>query len=233
VTLLPLGAAPAFAQETFLGQPCVEPAPPVDFADRGEIAEVHLAAVDCAVAEGLVRGMDQDGRRFYRPADSVPRDQLATMVVNTLRAGGHTLPAPSDQGFTDIADNVHRESINILAEIGVVKGVTPDRYAPRQFVRRDQMATFLVQAAEFTYGGDQLDGNVAEFEGGDEEAGFVDVLSTNIHSRNIAAANQLIGVATGRTETMYAPEGETRRDQMASFIVRTLDVTALPESTLD
>jgi hypothetical protein len=132
--LLPLGPGAASAQ-TFLGQPCVDPAPPAQFADRDQIAAVHLPAVDCAVAEGLVIGLDEDGRRVYRPADDVPRDQLATMVVNTLEAGGYTLPAPSDQGFTDIGDNVHRDSINVLAEIGVVKGVTDSRYDPLEPVR--------------------------------------------------------------------------------------------------
>ena len=236
LTLLPLGAGSASA-ETFLGQPCVEPAPPADFADRGDIREVHLPAVDCAVAENLVLGFDEGDGRRYRPGDSVPRDQLATMVVNTLRAGGFPLPAPTDQGFTDISDSVHRDEINILSAIGVVNGVTDSRYDPRTPVRRDQMATFLVQAAEFAYGfpgsPDQLDGNVSEFAGGDESADFVDVLPTNTHSQNIAAANRLLGVATGTTETTYEPMESTRRDHMASFIVRLLDVTALPDSTLD
>ncbi len=235
LSLLPLAPGSASAQDTFLdpANPCVDPAPPADFADRGEIAEIHLSAVDCAVAERLLKGFDQDGRRFYRPADSVPRDQLATMLVNTLREGGYGLPAASDQGFTDIEGNTHRDAINILAAIGVVNGVSDDRYEPRLFVRRDQMASLLVQAAEYAYDSDQLDGNVAEFEGGNESSGFVDVPSTNIHDRNIAAANQLIGVATGRSETMYAPEAETRRDQMASFIVRLFDVTQLPDTTLE
>ncbi len=235
LSLLPLAPGSASAQDTFLdpANPCVDPAPPADFADRGEIAQVHLSAVDCAVAERLVKGMDQEGRRVYRPADSVFRDQLATMLVNTLREGGYALPAASDQGFTDLENNVHRDNINILAAIGVVNGVTGDRYAPRLFVRRDQMASLLVQAAEFAYEGDQLDGNVAEFEGGDESSRFADVPPTNVHDRNIAAAKQLIGVATGRSDTMYAPAAETRRDQMASFLVRLFDVTQLPDTTLE
>ena len=232
LTLLPLGAGTASA-ETFLGQPCVDPAPPAAFADRDQIAEVHLAAVDCAVAQDLVLGFGEGEGRTYRPADSVPRDQLATMVVNTLRAGGFPLPAPTDQGFTDIEGNTHRDNINILAAINVVNGKTPDRYDPTTPVRRDQMATFLVQAAEFAYEGDTLDGNVSEFEGGDESADFTDVLPTNTHSQNIAAADELLGVVTGTSETTYEPMMSTRRDQMASFIVRLLDVTALPDSTLD
>jgi capsular polysaccharide biosynthesis protein len=113
LTLLPLGAGTAHAQ-TFIGQPCVDPAPPAQFADRAQIAPVHLPSVDCAVAEGVVVGRGGS----YFPAEAVPRDQLATMVVNTLRAGGFELPAPTDQGFTDIAGNVHRDSINVLAQIG-------------------------------------------------------------------------------------------------------------------
>ena len=74
-------------------------------------------------------------------------------------------------------------------------------------------------------GGDELDGNVVD------PPAFVDVPPTHVHRENIFAAVRLIGVAEGRSETMYNPSEFTRRDQMASFVVRLLDVTALPDST--
>jgi len=99
-------------------------------------------------------------------------------------------------------------------------------------VRRDQMASFVVRAANFAYMNeagvkDELRGNTSE----GYVFPFVDVLPTNPHRDAIAAADDLIGVTGGRTATMYDPASSTRRDQMASFVIRLLDVTAIPEST--
>ena len=225
LSLLPLGAGSASAQ-SFIdpNDPCIGQPPPVPFADREEILDIHLPSVDCAVFRGIATGRVEDGRRFYRPAQSVPRDQMASLIMRTLVSAGYDLPAPKDTGFNDVEpDNPHAPAISMLRQIDVVQGTTQTTYAPHQPVRRDQMASFLVRAAEFAYEGDQLDGNVVN------PPNFVDVLPTNVHRENIFAADRLIGVATGRTETMYNPNDETRRDQMASFVVRLLDVTILPE----
>ena len=225
--LLPLGAGSASAQ-SFIdpANPCTVPSPPAEFADRGEILEVHLPNVDCAVAQGIAMGVDEGGQRFYRPALDIPRDQLASLMARTLEAGGYELPAPQDTGFSDVAaSSVHAPAISQLKQIGVILGTSETTYAPSAPVQRDQMASLLVRAAEFAYGGDMLDGNVTD------PPTFVDVLPNNVHAENIAAAVRLIGVAEGKSETTYDPGAFTRRDQMASFVVRLLDVTALPDST--
>ena len=228
LALLPFGAGPATAQ-SFIdpAAPCTIPSPPADFADRGEIIPVHLPNVDCAVAQGIAMGVEENGQRFYQPAKNIPRDQLASLMARALVAGGYELPAPQDTGFSDVDESsVHAPAISQLKQIGVALGTSDTTYAPGRPVQRDQMASFLVRSAEFAYEGDELDGNVVE------PPNFVDVLPTNVHRENIFAAVRLIGVAEGRSDTMYNPGDFTRRDQMASFIVRFLDVTALPDTTL-
>jgi hypothetical protein len=229
LSMLPFGAGAASAQ-SFIdpANPCTVSSPPADFADRGEIIPVHLPNVDCAVAQDIARGMEEDGQRFYRPARNIPRDQLASLMARALVAGGYELPAPRDTGFSDVDENsVHAPAISQLKQIGVILGTSETTYSPSEPVQRDQMASLLVRGAEFAYEGDELDGNVTE------PPNFVDVLPTNVHRENIFAAVRLIGVAEGRSETMYNPGDFTRRDQMASFIVRFLDVTALPDTTVE
>lgn len=226
LSLLPLAAGPAAAEESFINSadPCIGQPPAFPFADREEILDIHLPAVDCAVFRNIATGRDEGGQRFYRPAQTIPRDQMASLIMRTLVAGGYQLPAPQDPGFSDVErDNPHAPAISMLRQIDVVEGTTETTYAPHQPVRRDQMASFLVRAAEFAYEGDELDGNVVD------PPNFVDVPPSNVHRENIFAAVRLIGVASGRTETMYNPDQGTRRDQMASFVVRLLDVTILPD----
>ena len=220
-SLMVLGTGSASA-ESFLdpADPCIGAPPPAPFSDRAAIPEVHRLNVDCAAREGITKG--QSGGAF-NPGGTVTRAQMASFIARTLVAGGHTLPAPSDQGFTDIASSVHKDAINQLAALDITLGVTSDRYVPDAPVKRDQMASFVVRAAEFAYEGDMLDGNTTM------AFPFTDVPESNVHRANIHAAQELIGVAEGRTSTTYAPGESTTRAQMATFVIRLLDVTLIPQ----
>jgi hypothetical protein len=229
--MLPLGAGAASAQ-SFLeeGNVCTVPAPPAQFADRAEILSVHIAQVDCAVAQKIAFG--REGNR-YEPAADMRRDQMASLIARTLEAGGFTLPAAQPSQFRDVPEgSTHDDRISQLVQIGVIVGKTADIYAPAESVRRDQMASFMVRAANYAYmneagQNDELRGNTSP----GYVFPFVDVLPTNPHRESIAAGNDLIEVVQGRSETMYDPASPTRRDQMATFVIRLLDVTAIPEST--
>lgn len=227
--MLPFGAGAASAQ-SFIdpADPCIGTPPPAQFADRDQIIPVHLDNVDCAVFRDIARGVEEGGQRFYRPAQNIPRDQMATLVMRTLVAAGYELPAPQDTGFSDVDEgNVHAPAISMLKQIGVVNGTSATTYSPTDPVQRDQMASFLVRAAEYAYEGDELDGAVVD------PPTFADVPPTNVHRENIFAAVRLIGVAEGSSDTIYNPNDFTRRDQMASFVTRLLDVTLLPDLALE
>lgn len=229
--MLPLGTGSASAQ-SFLeeGNVCTIPAPPAQFADRAQILGVHLAQVDCAVAQKIAFGRN-DNR--YEPAADMRRDQMASLIARTLEAGGFDLPAPKASQFSDVPEgSTHDDRISQLVQIGVVLGKTADIFAPTEAVRRDQMASFMVRAANYAYmneagQNDELRGNTSP----GYVFPFVDVLPTNPHRDSIAAGNDLIEVVQGRSATMYDPASPTRRDQMATFVIRLLDVTAIPEST--
>lgn len=213
-------ALPARAQGVDLldpADPCVVPADPAPYADRGEISRTHVLSVDCTFELEVSRGRMRDGKRFFDPDDTTRRDAMATFIVQTLEAAGYTLPEASSQGFRDIADNTHRNNINRLAAAGIVNGTSETTYSPRQVVRRDQMASFLLQAATFAYNGTEFEAVVAP--------NFVDVLPTNVHRANIFAAHDLFGLVQGRSDTQYNPRQPTPREQMATFLTRLVDIT--------
>jgi len=211
--------APATAQ-SFLdpADPCppgveVEPAP---FTDRSSIRETHLLNVDCLAALEVALGWPSGE---FRPDASTQRDQMASFIVRSLEAAGYDLPAASDQGFTDVPDgNTHSDNINILAQIGVTKGRTATTFTPTAPVRRDQMASFILRAAEFAF----------DDEGGlnaTQPNPFEDVPASNVHADNIAAASELLGLTVGTSETTFTPQRPTLRGEMATFLVRLIDIT--------
>ena len=217
------GLALATTASAASGQPrglpeelCPPNPPPADYLDREEIASYHVEAADCLALLGVARGYGSDEGAVFRPEGEVRRDEMAAFIARSLRTAGVDLPAPSGNPFTDVTDgNVHAEAIRQLAEIGVTKGVGGGRYAPDTAVPRDQMATFLIRAAAVEAGVEPED-----LQGGDSP--FRDVSTSTAHWPSIEGAYEL-GITTGTAAHRYSPEAPVTREQMASFLARTLD----------
>lgn len=183
------------------------------FSDRSVIPPAHRPNVDCAVHHAIVQGF-ADGT--FRPALDVRRDQMASLISGTLEAAGVELPEAGDAGFTDVPDDSpHAEAIARLAAAGIVQGspgdLPPDAYGPALPVRRDQMASFLIRAAEEATGEQWTS----------QTQGFDDVPPSNAHVASVNAAAER-GLATGFSDGTFRPDAGVRRDQTASFTVRLL-----------
>ena len=123
--------------------------------------------------------------------------------------------APED-GFTDVPDtNVHEAAVDCLKFLGITEGGPqglPDtQYGPALDVTRGQMASFLARL--ITRAGVELP------EGADDA--FDDDDGTT-HEENI---NKLFeaGIVEGFEDGTYREGDPVRRDQMASFLLRTYD----------
>lgn len=191
---------------------CPDPVnPPAPFTDRMQIPEVHRLNVDCAFNNNITEGHTD---QTFRPSVIVRRDQFASFMVRTLRAADVDLPAPSDQGFTDIGGNTHEDNINIIAQTGITVGTTATTYSPSLQLRRDQIASFVLRAAAYI--------EDVPLERLQRDTGpFGDVPPGNVHAPNINGARAL-NLTIGRTAGTYEPRNGTRRDQMASFLIRLL-----------
>ena len=180
----------------------------------------HGAAVDCVVWWQVARGTSAT---TYAPGAGVTRAQMAAFMARLLTAAGVELPAEPADNFDDDDGSPHEPAINQLAELGVVGGVGEGRYDPGATVSRAQMATFLVRAVELA-----SDGTLAA---GDDAFADDDRSPHEANIDKVAAAGLATGVSTGR----YDPSAGVRRDQMGSFVARTLDLlvedgTASPPS---
>ena len=165
--------------------------------DDGSIHEPDIQAI----AEiGITQGC---GPNLYCPADVVTREQMASFLVRALG-----LQPLASGPFTDLNPNVHVGDINALAAAGITLGCDANRFCPSDPVQRDQMASFLTRAFELAPA---------------SSAGFIDVPANNPHAADIdsiAAAGITVGCGTGS----YCPTNAVRRDQMASFLTRSLQL---------
>lgn len=121
----------------------------------------------------------------------------------------------ADAEFVDVRlGNVHAPNIYAVAAAGITTGVTADTFAPDRELPGDQMASLLVRAF-----GD------AAFPTGTRGAVdfFIDVDPDNVHADNIYLVAD-VGVSTGTSANTYDPSGIVKRDQMASLLMRTIDL---------
>jgi hypothetical protein len=176
----------------------------------GQNAQFRLA-INCLAALGITTGQSSTE---FNPTGSITRAQFAQFLFrlgNLVEFDWDTTGA----GFEDLGgvSGEARNAINALRNAGVVNGVTEDMYNPLGQVRRDQMATFLVQFYENVLG-DEMPGNATN--------AFMDD-NGNVHEANInaiAAADIADGVAAGQ----YAPNRPVTRAQMAAFVAREIQV---------
>lgn len=178
---------------------------PVGFSDVS--GGSHAGNIGCVAGFGIALGQ-RDGT--YRPLGDVRRDQMASFLARMLDVAGVELPSSPSSAFPDTRGNTHARAIDQLAELGVLQGRRDGTYGPGDTVTRAQMASFLVRSIEEVLGRELTAGD-SPFEDTDG----------SVHEEAIAIVAEL-RIALGRTATTYAPNDDVRRDQMASFIARTL-----------
>ena len=118
--------------------------------------------------------------------------------------------------FLDIDDSVHADNILRLAELGITGGCEPGLYCPDNAVTRAQMATFLVRAL----GLDPLESDSFDDDNGSTHEANIEAL---------AAAEITLGCG----DRAYCPNDGVNRAQMATFLVRALDLAASGTDSFD
>lgn len=163
----------------------------------------HEGMIEAIAALGITLGC---GGTLYCPDDPVTRGQMASFLARAFK-----LPATTIDHFDDDNGSTHETNINAIAEAGIAAGFADGTYRPDDTVTRAQMGSFLARAM----GLDPVPGDR-----------FADVSGT--HEPNInAIADAGVTLGCNADGTLYCPADPVRRDQMASFLGRGLDLTAM------
>lgn len=168
---------------------------------------VHEATIACMAWWLLTTGT---GPGTYAPDRPVRRDQMATFLARLLYVSGVPFPSDPPDAFPDDDSSVHEPLINAMAAIGVIGGQTDGTFRPSSSVSRGQMAAFLARALPLVTGAALL--NTTDY--------FADDSGTT-HELAINQITEAL-VAGGTADGSYQPGAPVRRDQMASFLARTL-----------
>lgn len=156
--------------------------------------------------EGITFGCDDDGN--YCPTEAVNRAQMATFIARAL-----DLTPVGPNPFSDVSDGgTHTPNIIAVAEAGITFGCNSEgtAFCPDEIISREQMASFLARAFGLTPVG---------------ENPFGDVANSGAHTPNIIAVAEA-GITFGCNSegTEYCPNDDVNRAQMASFIIRAINL---------
>jgi hypothetical protein len=197
-------------------------AAPAPFVDRDDIAVVHRDAVDCLWHVGIALGqVDGDGHRRFAPRSRITRAQFAAMVHRILTEWDEDadLPAPRRPRFDDVPEgHTFDTEIHVLEQTGIVRGTTSSTFVPAAPVRRDQTASLLRRAAEWSTG------RSLSVQAGP----YYRDLGGNAHRESIDVAFEhgiMAGIRRpcGDGGGVFSPERPTERQQAASVLVRAIE----------
>jgi glucose/arabinose dehydrogenase len=200
------------------------------------IAEYTHVSGNCSVTGGFVyRGSTQpdlvgqyvladycSGRIWTIPAAGTTLTQRLQVGINISSFGesesgelyatdltGGRLYRVVAPPFSDVTQSLFLDDINWIYYAGITSGCGGVKYCPTEHVTREQMASFLVRALG-------LPGTSTDFFTDDESSPHESDIN------RLAAA----GITTGCTATTFCPTERVRREQMASFLARALDLPA-------
>jgi Tol biopolymer transport system component/plastocyanin len=199
----------------------------------GDIRKVNVAT---NADSGVITGVDGTGDSAPRPDGltspwevAFVTDALGTLDIAIGNSGGSTnltaaydatVFGPSIQPIpafplVDARFSTFEGDIEWAHEEGITSGCSAERYCPDDLVTRAQMASFLVRALGLS---------------GTPPDAFVDD-ETSSHEADInrlAAA----GITSGcnAAQHLYCPNANVRRDEMASFLARALELTGTPQN---
>jgi hypothetical protein len=157
--------------------------------------------------EALLEACEEEGFEHIQDAVFHIRDHSGVL-------GTSCPPETPEADYTDRdgIPPVHQRNVDCTTHRGITQGYTDGTYRPRNAVRRDQMASFIVRTVE------EADGTPTMPSPEDSDDEFEDI-DGNTHEDRIRQAFAA-GITEGRTNTQYAPNRNIRRDQIASFVLR-------------
>jgi hypothetical protein len=189
----------------------------VEAAGFDDVEGTHADAIECLAWYDITQGRTANR---YDPAAAVKRANMAVFLARTIGyVDSSALPNPpaDPDPFDDVDPQAFAgPQIAQLAELQVAQGRTATTYEPGLNVTRAQMASFVARTL----------GVLGADTAGHQSCTFTDEASIpQPHRANVHALCGL-GIAVGAVDGSFDPNGDIRRDQMAAYLTRALDVLA-------
>ena len=177
--------------------------------DDGNFHEPNIEAI----AElGITLGCNPPDNDRYCPSDPVTRSEMSAFIIRAL--GEDVTTAPHEDRFPDVSSDAwYSQSVERLAALGITLGYDDGTYRPSSIVTRAEMAAFLTRAF------------IAQSDIVTATGAFEDVPTTAWYA-DFSETLLVEGITAGcfPDPLRYCPDDQVLRDQIASFIARSLGI---------
>ena len=186
------------------------------FTDVNDPSQYYFDAVNIMYAYGITNGCSAVPLEFC-PNEDTTRGQMAVFIVRSVLGGDNFTYSPTPY-FTDVPPSYEFfKWIQKLKELGITNGCTATTYCPNDDVTRGQMAAFVIRArygptATFNYPTTPY---------------FTDVPPTYLFFADVQKMAE-VGITNGCSTTLFCPNDNITRGQMAVFVVRGMLNQLLP-----
>ena len=202
----------------------------VDASDFTDVPASHANTgdIDCIAYYGITQGTSAT---TYSPLMAVTREHMALFLTRLAGRVGIEMASDPDNPFTDTGDLSEKSQTAIaqLADLGITQGTSATTFSPGDNVRRDHMALFvskLMNLMNPASDGDDEDGDwgytPSDVVDNDQEedigSPFTDLGPTTKSAYDAITHLYELGVASGISDTAYAPSALITRAAMAKFM---------------
>jgi len=161
-------------------------------------------AINTLAADGIIKGTTVS---TYSPANNITRADFALLLVRAFK-----LRSDNAENFADVsASDYFASELAVARNTGVVNGVGDNRFAPRNFITRQDMMVITYRA---------LTNLGFEFKGG--EVDYPDYALVAEYAKEAVAALISSGLVNGKN-SIIVPTDYTTRAEVAVLIKRILD----------
>lgn len=217
----------AFATGSFPGNQTAKPPAPIDVTKACPPSQVPNAgftdisgdffkdAINCIAAYNVTKG---ETATTYGPNDPVNRGQMAAFFYRIGQQANYAWNTANGHQYTDV-DNANipaefKTAIYALTNAGIVSGFGDGTFRPTALVTRGQMSKFIALTLSKITGQTSSPAGSNDYFSDDDGSVFEPYLN----------ADAAIGVYVGDGVTKATPTALAARDQMAAFLVRTIEV---------
>lgn len=180
-----------------------EPEKPV-FSDIHE-AEWAGDAIVYLYQRQVIQG---DGDGAFRPNDPVTRAEFVTMIVKCF----DLFDDGAQMNFSDVLQtDWFYPYVASAVQAGIIQGVEPERFAPEEYLTREQMAVIVDRTAIYA----SIPISQAE-----ETAAFSDAQEISPYARESVERMQAAGIVNGMGDNRFAPGEVSTRAQVCTILYK-------------
>ncbi|AEF17731.1 S-layer homology domain-containing protein [Thermoanaerobacterium thermosulfurigenes] len=153
----------------------------------------------------------------FNPEGNVTRAQFAAFLIKLLNVPYQTKATP----FTDVkSSDWYYNDVTTAYNIGLVKGISSDKFAPNDNITREQMAAMALDALKYM----GKDTAISQDEVTKFLAQYKDTKDVSGWAKEAVAASVKYNIMNGMTQVTYSPLSTSTRAQAIAVISRLFDM---------